>query len=299
MSEFGDFSSPSAAGAGGAFGASDDPTADFLAREQAALGADAALFGNDFAGTPVAATSTTTGNNDDMFGAFPPAGGADAGGFGGGFGDQASTANVFAHQQSGFDGQPAFPSDLNIAAAVPLPFDHTGGSSVDSFKQEPEVEPEVIRQWREDFAAVVAARDAKSKAKAAEVAAAAKDALERFYAEYNEKKGKSVSRNKEMEKKALAERDDVSSGTVWDRVVKQIEQVTSTSSNASTKGKVDLTKGRLTTTGGKDGKDGKKDAAGGAGGAGAGKTRDTARMKQLLMSLRKDPKAPGVVKASA
>ncbi|KAJ3158324.1 hypothetical protein HDU86_003033 [Geranomyces michiganensis] len=296
MSEFGDFSSPSAAG--GAFPVSDDPTADFLAREQAALGADAALFGNDYAGTPVAA-SNTTNNNNDIFGAFPPAGGAD-GGFGGGFGDQPSSANVFAQQQSGFDADaPVFPSDLNLAAAVPLPFDHTGGSSVDSFKQEPEVEPEVIRAWREDFAALVASRDAKSKAKAAEVASAAKDALERFYAEYNEKKGKSVARNKEMEKKAVAERDDVSSGTVWDRVVKQIEQVTSTSANASTKGKVDLTKGRLTTDGNKAGKDGKKDGAGGAAGGASTKTRDTARMKQLLMSLRKDPKAPGVVKASA
>lgn len=64
MSEFGDFTASSTgAPADGSANplTSDDPTADFLAREQAILGADAALFGNDLAAAgsdnaPVAAS---------------------------------------------------------------------------------------------------------------------------------------------------------------------------------------------------------------------------------------------------
>ena len=49
MSDFGDFSGtpPQAMSTPGLFDDASDPTADFLAREQAILGADAALFGND------------------------------------------------------------------------------------------------------------------------------------------------------------------------------------------------------------------------------------------------------------
>ncbi|TPX57574.1 hypothetical protein PhCBS80983_g03738 [Powellomyces hirtus] len=272
MSEFGDFVTTDHANSPGGFGATDDPTADFLAREQAILGADAALFGNDFnAGTPVAAPVPDSG-----FGGF--GGGFEAGVFDG------PVSSTSAFNQSGF-GEAAFPSDLNVAAAVPLPFEHTGASadSIDA-RREPEPEPEVIREWRDRFAALVAERDTRSKQKHEEILANAKDAIERFYAEYNEKKTKSINRNKEQEKRSIAERDDTTSGTVWDRVVKQIEQVTQPNSTTSTKGKVDLTKGRLTDDKGKEKKEIKPTA----------KTRDTARMKQLLMSLRKDPKAPGV-----
>ncbi|KAJ3021395.1 hypothetical protein HKX48_008625 [Thoreauomyces humboldtii] len=325
MSEFGDFVTTDATAGG--FG-SDDPTADFLAREQAVLGADAALFGNDYAGTPVASTPAGFG----AFDAAPSGGnGFDAGGFGDASGG-GPVQNNDAFGRTGFD-ENAFPSDLNLAAAVPLPFNNTGVSSSDSYNpgsaveapREPEAEPEVIKEWREGFANLVADRDAKSKKKHEDMLNQAKEALERFYADYNEKKNKSISRNKDQEKKAIAEREDTTSGTVWrdwqkkslssgggrqegawkwlrsglsdlhldtlgilqDRVVKQIESVEKTSSAASTKGKVDLTKGRLTTNPDDKNKD-KKDAKP------ATKLRDTARMKQLLLSLRKDPKAPGV-----
>lgn len=81
--------------------------------------------------------------------------------------------------------------------------------------REPELEPEVIKQWREEFSARIAERDARSKAKTEELLNNAKDAIERFYAEYNDKKNKAINRNKEQEKRAIAERDDVTSGTVW------------------------------------------------------------------------------------
>ncbi|KAI8816708.1 clathrin light chain-domain-containing protein [Fimicolochytrium jonesii] len=284
MSEFGDFSGTPSGGAPpvGDFGDFSDPTADFLAREKALLGDDAALFGNHFDG-PVQSSGVP-----DFASATP-----------------GPIVEGFA--TDAFDSQPGFSSELNAAAAMPLPFEHTGASSQNSFDAtsatsnafpaEPEVEPEVIREWRASFQALIADRDAKSQSKQQELLRNAKESLERFYAEYNEKKAKSVARNKDQETKAIADRDDTTSGTVWDRVVKQIEQVTQTASGSSTtKGKVvDLNKGRLTTTGADAKADKSKDANKNKETV---KVRDTARMKQLLMSLRKDPNAPGV-KAAA
>ncbi|TPX56337.1 hypothetical protein SpCBS45565_g08430 [Spizellomyces sp. 'palustris'] len=277
MSEFGDFvatdgSNPANASA---FLTSDDPAADFLAREQAILGADAALFGNDLAAATPAPAASEAG-----FGAF---GDAPDSSFVLPNGSEVEFAN-----ESGFGDTP-FAGD-----AAPLPFEHTGASSVASFgsvplqSREPEPEPEIVRQWREDFNARVAERDARSKAKHTETLNAAKESLERFYAEYNDKKTKSINRNKEQEKNTIAERDDTTSGTVWDRVVKQIEMTAQASSASSSKGKVDLKPGRLADEKSKDAKTAKP----------VMKTRDTARMKQLLMSLRKDSKAPGVETAA-
>ena len=68
-----------------------------------------------------------------------------------------------------------------------------------------------------------------------------------------------------------------------ERVAKQIEPSTPlTAGGGSTKGKVDLKGGKVDDKG-KDGKGAAKPAA---------KTRDTARMKQLIFNLRKDPNAP-------
>ncbi|RKO90348.1 clathrin light chain-domain-containing protein [Blyttiomyces helicus] len=263
MSDFGDFSATPAAPTAAAdfFASSDDPTADFLAREQAVLGAEAALFGNEAALS--AASSAPVGGGDADFGAA----------FGG-------------------SGGPAFASPAFASPAAPLPFEHTGASSVGSFAsspvtphKEPEVEPDVIRAWREDFNATIADRDAKSKKKHAETLQSAKEALERFYAEYNDKKAKSINRNKEQEKALIASRDDTTSGNVWDRVVKQIELSSQLSSASSSGvGKVNLGKTKPTDDKGKDAKAAKPQT----------KVKDTQRMKQLLLSLKKDPKAPGV-----
>ncbi len=75
------------------------------------------------------------------------------------------------------------------------------------------------RAWRDDFKALIADRDAVSKTKHAALVKAAKDSLERFYAEYNEKKGRLMARNKESER-VLKEKDGegpgaASTATVW------------------------------------------------------------------------------------
>ncbi|KAI8929000.1 clathrin light chain-domain-containing protein [Entophlyctis helioformis] len=286
----------------------DDPAADFLAREQAILGADAALFGNPITDAPAASASAAAGAGSD-FAAFSSAPvGTDAsanvfGAFDAGaaaFPPPASvvldsatantTADIFAAAQqplpAGADLSPANDASsfgFNAAAfpevsAFGVP---SGGVFAPVAVAVPEIEPEPLREWRERFNAAVAERDARSKGKHDLILQQAKENLERFYAEYSDKKTKSIAKNKELEKTLLAARDDTASGTVWERAVKQIE-----SAQASNKDK------KLD-----DKKDKKDKAAGAAGGAAAGpkaKTRDTARFKQLLFSLRNDKSAPGV-----
>ncbi|KAL2915634.1 Clathrin light chain [Polyrhizophydium stewartii] len=209
-----------------------DPTADFLAREQAALGADGPLFGN-----PITSAAAAPGPAADPR-PHRPRGRRQVS-------SCQSGGSVFA--------QP------DPAASVFVP----------------EIDPEPIREWRERFNATVADRDARSRDKHEQILAQAKESLERFYAEYSEKKAKSISRNKELEKTLIAARDDSTSGTIWERVVKQIE----------------------TTQAAKDKKDDKKDKKNkGPADASAQKPkgRDTARFKQLLLSLRSDKNAPTV-----
>jgi hypothetical protein len=72
------------------------------------------------------------------------------------------------------------------------------------------------RAWKEHFKAQTAERDAVSKTKHAQILKNAKDALEKFYAEYNDKKNKQIARNKESEKGLRAkEESSSSSATVW------------------------------------------------------------------------------------
>ncbi|KAJ3279285.1 hypothetical protein HK104_001588 [Borealophlyctis nickersoniae] len=273
MSDFGDFSTTPPSGL--PMDDASDPTADFLAREQAILGADAALFGADGSVNVAAINAAGPG---------PVIGGFEADAFG---------------EPAAFPPVASFGTPLSAAPSIP--FENTGASSAGSFSSalpgipavpEPEPEPEVIKQWRETFQSTISSRDAASKTKHEATLKSAKEALERFYAEYNDKKEKAIKKNKDVEKSLVAARDDTTSGTVWERVVKQIETTTplstsSGSSSSSGKGVVNLNPNKKPD-------DKSKDAAAKTGAKPGGKTRDTARMKQVLMSLRRDPKAPGV-----
>ncbi|KAH9249299.1 hypothetical protein BASA81_012972 [Batrachochytrium salamandrivorans] len=243
-----------------------DPTADFLAREQAILGADAAaLFGN----TAVSATSPTA------FSSFQTAAAT------------ASTTTVEAllppptcpaevSDTINFD-ESAFPEVSNIGETTGSLFSsHTGTLAMESSSAVSNVEPEPIREWRERFNAEVAERDARSKSKHDQILQQAKANLERLYAEYTEKKTKSIARNKELEKTLLAAREDSVSGSIWDRAVKQIDV-----SQAASKDK------KL---------DDKKERKALATGTSTSKPKcpDTTRFKQLLISLRNDKNAPVV-----
>ncbi|KAG9243596.1 clathrin light chain [Calycina marina] len=120
-----------------------------------------------------------------------------------------------------------------------------------------EEEPEVLRQWRERRDASVAERAENFKIKQEETIKEAQQSIDQFYENYNSKKEKSIAQTRRDAETFLANREDTSAGgTSWERIAKLVD--------ISGKG-----------------------AKGGANGSGKEK------MRELLLSLRKDEKAPG------
>ncbi|ORY71754.1 clathrin light chain [Pseudomassariella vexata] len=124
---------------------------------------------------------------------------------------------------------------------------------------EEEQEPEVIKEWREKRDAGNAKRAEKFAAQKAETIKEAQQNIDDFYENYNTKKEKTIAQTRKDAEQFLASREDtVSGGTSWERISKLVD--------VSGKGQ-----------------------KGGAGGSGK------ERFRELLMSLRKDEKAPGAV----
>ncbi|PNP51470.1 hypothetical protein THARTR1_07910 [Trichoderma harzianum] len=120
-----------------------------------------------------------------------------------------------------------------------------------------EEEPEVIKQWREARDAQIAKRSEQFAAQREETIQEAQRNIDDFYDNYNAKKEKGIAQTRKEAEEFLANREDtVSGGTSWDRIAKLVD--------VSGKG-----------------------AKGGA--AGSGKER----FREMLVSLRKDEKAPG------
>jgi len=138
----------------------------------------------------------------------------------------------------------------------------TGGPSV-SYNSgyqpytEEEQEPEVIKEWREKRDAQIAKRAEQFARQREETVSEAQQNIDDFYENYNNKKEKTITQTRKDAEQFLASREDTTSGgTSWERISKLVD--------VSGKG-----------------------AKGGA--AGSGKER----FRELLMSLRKDEKAPG------
>ncbi|KAI1079277.1 clathrin light chain [Whalleya microplaca] len=122
---------------------------------------------------------------------------------------------------------------------------------------EEETEPEVIKQWRENRDASNAKRAEQFAAQKAETVKEAQQNIDDFYENYNSKKEKTIAQTRKDAEQFLASRDDTTSGgTSWERIAKLVD--------VSGKGQ-----------------------KGGASGSGK------ERFRELLMSLRKDEKAPG------
>ncbi|KAL7795005.1 clathrin light chain [Trichoderma ceciliae] len=120
-----------------------------------------------------------------------------------------------------------------------------------------EEEPEVIKEWRERRDAQIAKRTEQFAAQREETIKEAQQNIDDFYDNYNAKKEKGIAQTRKEAEEFLANREDtVSGGTSWDRIAKLVD--------VSGKG-----------------------AKGGA--AGSGKER----FREMLVSLRKDEKAPG------
>ncbi|TPX15113.1 uncharacterized protein E0L32_004671 [Thyridium curvatum] len=122
---------------------------------------------------------------------------------------------------------------------------------------EEEEEPEVIKLWREKRDAQNAKRAEQFAQQRDETVQEAQKNIDDFYENYNNKKDKALAQTRKEAEEFLAKREDTTSGgTSWERISKIVD--------VSGKG-----------------------AKGGA--AGSGKER----FRELLMSLRKDEKAPG------
>ncbi|KAJ9142766.1 Clathrin light chain [Pleurostoma richardsiae] len=122
---------------------------------------------------------------------------------------------------------------------------------------EEEEEPEVIKAWREKRDEQIAKRAEQFAAQRQETIEEAQRNIDAFYENYNNKKEKTINQTRKEADDFLASREDTTSGgTSWERIAKLVD--------VSGKGQ----KG---------------------GGAGSGKER----FRELLVSLRKDEKAPG------
>ncbi|KAL8376451.1 hypothetical protein RB595_007507 [Gaeumannomyces hyphopodioides] len=122
---------------------------------------------------------------------------------------------------------------------------------------EEEEEPEVVKEWREKRDAQIAKRAEQFAQQRAETIKEAQKNIDDFYENYNTKKDKTIAATRKDAEQFLASRDDTTSGgTSWERIAKIVD--------VSGKG-----------------------SKGGA--AGSGKER----FRELLVSLRKDEKAPG------
>ncbi|KAG7289483.1 hypothetical protein NEMBOFW57_005854 [Staphylotrichum longicolle] len=122
---------------------------------------------------------------------------------------------------------------------------------------EEEEEPEVIKEWREKRDAQIQKRAEQFAQQRDETVREAQQNIDDFYENYNNKKEKGIAQTRKEAEQFLASREDTTSGgTSWERISKIVD--------VSGKG-----------------------AKGGA--AGSGKER----FRELLMSLRKDEKAPG------
>ncbi|KAH8595006.1 clathrin light chain [Bisporella sp. PMI_857] len=151
----------------------------------------------------------------------------------------------------------SFPSiDTRNEAVAP------GGNITSSYSSyhataQDEEEPEVLQQWRARRDASIAERAEKDQQKQEETVKTAQQNIDDFYENYNSKKEKAIAQTRRDAEAFLESREDTSAGgTSWERIAKLVD--------LSGKG-----------------------VKGGASGTGKEK------MRELLLSLRKDEKAPG------
>lgn len=118
-------------------------------------------------------------------------------------------------------------------------------------------EPEVIREWRERRDLAIQHRDEVSHERKAQTMEEARQNIDDFYDNYNNKKEKEIAKTRREAEEFLANRDDTTAGgTSWERIAKLVD--------LSGKG-----------------------VKGGASGS------EKQRFRELLLSLRKDENAPG------
>lgn len=121
--------------------------------------------------------------------------------------------------------------------------------------QPEEEEPEVIKQWRERQTLEIQRRDELSETRKRETIEKAQRAVDDFYENYNSKRDKAIEMTRAEAQEFLDSRENTTSGgTSWERIAKLVD---------------------LTEKGARGGKS------------------DKTRFREMLLSLKKDEKAPG------
>ncbi|KAG8531382.1 uncharacterized protein KY384_003011 [Bacidia gigantensis] len=220
-------------------GTADD---DFLARERAALGDDAAQFT-----TAGDKTATIQDDEDDLLG-----GGGVSDGFQGG-------GEEITEFESSFPSVDTKNDQVGPGGTITgsdLPYRPTQQPSYGGYGQVEE-DSEPIKQWRERRDLAIADREKISSSKKEDTIKAARQNIDDFYENYNNKADKGRERTRKDAEEFLANREDTAAGgTSWERIAKLVD--------LSGKG-----------------------SKGGASGTGKEKFRE------MLIDLRKDQKAPG------
>ncbi|KAI4206274.1 MAG: hypothetical protein LQ346_001170 [Caloplaca aetnensis] len=182
---------------------------DFLTRERALLGDDAAQFSstNDTA-------ATVEDGDDDLLGG------------GGDYHEGQAGGEEISQFESSFPAMDSQNQQLGPGGTITgsnLPYQPSHQPSYSGYA-EPEEEPEPIRLWREKRDADIARREEAASAKKTERIQKAQRDIDDFYENYNSKKEKSIARTRNEAKEFLDNRQDTSAGgTSWERVAKLVD----------------------------------------------------------------------------
>ncbi|KAJ2156860.1 Clathrin light chain [Coemansia sp. RSA 552] len=224
----------------------DDPMADFLARERAALGQDADQFQTDSSAAP-SPHQPSTGDAE----AFAPA--------------LTESSSPSA----------ATPSLAGLSVASPPASATPPKPPQRDFPGESAFQKEWVTKQRE----AVEERDRASQAKHDEVLEEARAAIDKFYEEYNERKDKMLEENRATQEIEL---QSAGKGTLWERVLKQVDLAAKSSLSSTAQQSGSSTRLGSPTPFAASQQQQQAPAA-----------RDTSRMRELLHDLRRDPSAPG------
>ncbi|KAI9479664.1 Clathrin light chain [Coemansia sp. RSA 990] len=235
----------------------DDPMADFLARERAALGEDADMFQADSNTSP----------------------------------SQSVTSPLAAEQQpeAAGDVSAAMPNLASSEFASP-------SSSSSAFPQtkspsQPQEKSQFEQDWSNKQQEIILERDRASESRHAEIVKEAREAIDKFYEEYNERKDKAIEENRASQE---IEAQAANRGTLWERVLKQADMVAKATTSASSSTGVSERHASPAPFGSARQQSPQQQQQ-----QQQQSARDTSRMRELLQDLRRDPNAPGVKKAEA
>ncbi|KAJ2803830.1 Clathrin light chain [Coemansia guatemalensis] len=243
---------------------SDDPMADFLARERAALGQDADLFQSgaaDDASSAVVPDSEPANTGDAS--AFMPALEAED-----------RTEFVSPTPSNG----PVFSAASPQSANAQSPSTSAAGGT------------EFEREWQSKQQEAIAERDRVAEEKHKDIVEEARNAIDKFYEEYNKKKDEAIEENRANQE---IESQAANRGNLWERAVRQIDMATKASSSsaagtASPRGDLG-TPARVASPAPSASRQHQQQQQ-----QQQQTVRDTSRMRDLLHDLKRDPDAPGL-----